>query len=200
MSHRTLVALDLVAKLALFGLLAHAVANPELPQYADKAMQWRAITYPIAVLAIPLAWWLFWRRRSFPAVSDLLVTLAFLIDTAGNALDLYDSIWWWDDLNHFGNWVLLSAAFVALGWPRDAARLIRVALGVGFGAVAAIIWELLEYVTFIPGSTEASTAYGDTLGDLTLGLLGSVVGASIAAWYLERRRREGGAPAAKRHA
>jgi hypothetical protein len=171
-----------------------------LPQYADKAMQWRAITYPIAVLAIPLAWWLFWRRRSFPAVSDLLVTLAFLIDTAGNALDLYDSIWWWDDLNHFGNWVLLSAAFVALGWPRDAARLTRVALGVGFGAVAAIIWELLEYVAFIHDSPEAATAYGDTLGDLALGLLGSVVGASIAAWYLERQRRDGGAPAAKRHA
>ena len=199
MNQRTLIALDVVAKLALFGLLVHAVANPELPQYADKAMQWRAITYPIAVLAIPLAWWLFWRMRPFPAVSDLLVTLAFLIDTAGNALDLYDSIWWWDDLNHFVNWVLLSAAFVALGWPRDAARLTRVALGVGFGAVVAIIWELLEYVTFIPNSPEAASAYRDTLGDLALGLVGSVVGAAIAASYLARHRRGSGSPAARRH-
>jgi hypothetical protein len=55
MSQRTLVALDVVAKLALFGLLVHAIANPELSQYADKAMQWRATTYPIAVLAMPLA-------------------------------------------------------------------------------------------------------------------------------------------------
>lgn len=200
MSQRTLIALDIVAKLALFGLLAHAVANPELPQYADKAMQGRAIAYPLAVLAIPVAWWLFWRERPFPALSDLLFTLPFLIDTAGNALDLYDSIEWWDDLNHFGNWILLSAAFVALGWPRDAATLTRVALGVGFGAVVAIIWELLEYVTFIPDSPEAATAYRDTLGDLALGLLGSIVGASITAWYLERHRRDGGPPVARRQA
>jgi hypothetical protein len=155
-------------------------------------MQGRAIAYPLAVLAIPVAWWLFWRGRPFPALSDLLFTLAFLIDTAGNALDLYDSIWWWDDLNHFANWALLSAAFVAFGWPRDAARLTRIALGVGFGAVAAIVWELLEYVTFIPDSPEAAGAYRDTLGDLALGLLGSVVGASIAVWYLERQRPEDG--------
>ncbi len=188
MNQKTLIVLDAAAKVALLGLLAHAVANPDLPQYADKAMQARAVAYPLAVLAIPLAWLLFWRGRPFPVVSDLLFTLAFLIDTAGNALDLYDSIEWWDDLNHFGNWILLSAAFVALGWPRDATRLTRVALGVGFGAVAAIVWELLEYVTFIPNSPEAATAYADTLGDLGLGLLGSLVGASIAAWYVDRHR------------
>jgi hypothetical protein len=194
MSRRTLVALDVAAKLALFALLLHAVTNPELPQYADKAMQARAIAYPLAVLAIPAAWLFFWRRQPFPVVSDLLFTAAFLVDTAGNALDLYDSIEWWDDLNHLGNWVLLSAAFVALGWPHGATRLTRVALGVGFGAVAAIIWELLEYVTFIPGSPEAATAYRDTLGDVGLGLLGSLVGASIAAWYLDRQHRDAEQP------
>jgi len=191
MSQRTLVALDIAAKLALLGLLLHAVANPDLPQYADKAMQGRALAYPLAVLTIPVAWWLFWRTWPFPVVSDLLFTLTFLIDTTGNALDLYDSIEWWDDANHFGNWILLSAAFVALGWPHDASRSVRVALGVGFGVVAAILWELLEYWTFIPDSPEAATAYADTLGDLGLGLLGSLVGASIAAWWVDRARKRG---------
>ena len=188
MSRRTLLALDVAAKLALLGLLLHAIANPELPQYADKAMQARALAYPMAVLAIPLAWWLRARERPFPVLSDLLFTLPFLIDTAGNALDLYDSIEWWDDANHFGNWVLLSAAFVTLGWPHDAAQLTRVALGVGFGAVAAIVWEILEFITFIPDSPEAATAYQDTLGDLALGLLGALVGATAAARYLEGHR------------
>jgi len=189
MNFRALVILDAAAKVALIALLLHAVLNPELPQYADKAMQWRALTYPLAIAVIPLAWWFFWRSRPFPVVTDLLVTLAFLIDTVGNALDLYDTIaWWWDDLNHFFNWILLSAAFVALGWPRDASRLTRVALGVGAGAVVAIIWELFEYVTFIPDSPEAATAYRDTLGDLGLGLLGSLVGASLAAWVVDRAR------------
>ena len=189
MSRTTLLALDVSAKLVLFGLLLHALANPELPQYADKAMRARAALYPLAVLAIPMAWWLFARQRPFPVLADLLFTLPFLIDTAGNSLDLYDRIEWWDDVNHLGNWILLSAAFVCLGWPHDAARLTRVALGVGFGAAAAILWELLEYVTFIPDSPEAATAYQDTLGDLALGLLGSLVGASVAAWYIDRQRQ-----------
>ena len=192
MSHRALLALDIAAKVALAALLLHALLNPDLPQYADKAMQWRVITYLPAVMVIPLAWWLFWRTRPFPVVSDLLFTLAFLIDTLGNALDLYDTIEWWDDLNHFGNWILLAAGFVALGWPARATRLTRVALGVGFGAVAAIIWEAFEYVTFVPGSPEAATAYQDTLGDLVLGLLGALVGASIAAWYVDRVIQERG--------
>ncbi len=191
MSQRSLLALDVAAKLTLLGLLLHATANPDLPQYADKAMGARVVTYPLAVLAIPMGWWLFSRQRPFPVLADLLFTLPFLIDTAGNALDLYDRIEWWDDANHFGNWALLSAAFVTLGWPRDATRLTRVALGVGFGAVAAIVWEALEYVTFIPDSPEAATAYQDTLGDLTLGLLGGLVGASVGASYLERHRRDG---------
>ena len=192
MSHRALLALDIAAKVALAALLLHALLNPDLPQYADKAMQWRVITYLPAVMVIPLAWWLFWRTRPFPVVSDLLFTLAFLIDTLGNALDLYDTIEWWDDLNHFGNWILLAAGFVALGWPARATRLTRVALGVGFGAVAAIVWEAFEYVTFVPGSPEAATAYQDTLGDLVLGLLGALVGATIAAWYVDRVIQERG--------
>ena len=187
MMRRTLLVLDVAAKLALFVLLLHAVANPELPQYAEKAMTARAVAYPFAVLALPAAWALFWRRRPFPVVSDLLVTSVFLIDTVGNALDLYDSIDWWDDANHFGNWILLAAAFVALGWPQRATYLTRVALGAGVGAMAAIVWELLEYVTFVPGSAEAATAYRDTLGDLGLGLMGAFVGASIAARTMQER-------------
>jgi hypothetical protein len=56
-----------------------------------------------------------------------------------------------------------------------------VGLGVGFVAVTAILWEFAEYVTFIRNSPELETAYTDTLGDLALGLSGSVVGALVTA-------------------
>ena len=49
-------------------------------------------------------------------------------------------------------------------------------LAVGFGAVTAILWELLEYVTFIRHSRELRTAYTDTLGDLSLGLASPALG------------------------
>ncbi|MDP9261428.1 MAG: hypothetical protein M3O89_05595 [Actinomycetota bacterium] len=60
-------------------------------------------------------------------------------------------------------------------------------LAVGFGAVTAILWELLEYITFIRNSPELKTAYHDTLGDLTLGLSGSTI-AALGTALLARKR------------
>jgi hypothetical protein len=87
-----------------------AVLRPDLPQFEGKAMTGRALTYPIAAFVVPLAWWLYGRKRSdrYPYPLDILLTLPFLIDVAGNALDLYDSIDWWDDANHFVNWGCLQ--------------------------------------------------------------------------------------------
>jgi hypothetical protein len=110
---------------------------------------------------------------------DILVTLPFVIDLAGNALNLYDAIDWWDDANHFVNWTLISAAIsIALGWT-NLPSLARFGLAVGMGAVIAIAWEIAEYVTFITNSQEMATAYRDTLGDLVLGTFGSAVGALL---------------------
>jgi len=194
---RLVLALDALAKVALILLLLHAIANPDLPQYADKAMQGRAFTYPLAVLAIPVAWALFGRGRGlpFPALADLLITLPFLIDTAGNALDLYDAIEWWDDANHLFNWMLLTGGFVLLTAPVRLAAWNRAALGAGFAAIAAIAWELLEYATFIPGSAEAAGAYRDTLGDLVLGTIGGSLASIVASWWIARRERHEAADA-----
>jgi hypothetical protein len=41
--------------------------------------------------------------------------------------------------------------------------------------------EFAEYITFIRNSDELETAYTDTLGDLALGLSGSVVAAAVTA-------------------
>ena len=49
------------------------------------------------------------------------------------------------------------------------------ALVVGFGAATAILWEIAEYFAFIRVSPELDTAYVDALGDLSLGLAGSVL-------------------------
>ena len=62
-------------------------------------------------------------------------------------------------------------------------------LVLGFGAVTHILWELAEHVTFIRGGPEEDTAYTDTLGDLTLSLSGSVVGALIVSAVAASRSR-----------
>ena len=184
--------MDIAAKALLVGLLIFAVLNPDLPQFAGKAMAGRALTYPLAAIVIPAGWWLFARRRDFPFDVDVLILSPFLIDTAGNALNLYDTVEWWDDANHLVNWALLTTGFVlALRWS-GVGVLNAALLGVGFGATTAILWELMEYVTFIRNSPELRTAYTDTLGDLALGLSGSVIASTVvvvAAYYQRRMRR-----------
>lgn len=186
---RAALACDVLVKLALVGLLLFAVIFPDLPQFEGKAVAWRAITYPVAALIVPAAWWAFARRSRYPFAADILLVLPFTIDTAGNAADLYDTISWWDDLNHLVNWGILTAGFLlatrslALPWWN------ALSVGIGFGGVTAILWELIEFVTFIRNSPERATAYTDTLGDLALGLTGSVIAAMLVTVLLLRRRQ-----------
>ena len=181
---RVLLAVDITIKVATMLLLLVALTLPELPQFQGKAFAGRAIAYPIALAIVPVAWLLLRRPIPYPVVPDILIGLPFLIDMVGNALGLYDSVEWWDDANHLVNWWLHTAAvailLAATGLPREA----RAGLGIAWAASTAILWELAEYVTFVPGSAEASTAYADTLGDLALGLLGGTIASVLIAWRL----------------
>jgi hypothetical protein len=169
---------DIAVKLALVGLLAFG-AFSGLQQFEGKAFGGRLIAYPIAVLVLPIAWRTFARPRPFPYLADLLITAPFLIDVLGNAADLYDTVDWWDDANHFFNWLLLSAGAGLLVSRQRLAVWALAGLVIGFGATSAVIWELAEYVAFIRNSPELATAYEDTLGDLALGTLGSVAAAVV---------------------
>lgn len=91
---------------------------------------------------------------------------------------------WWDDLNHFANWALLTAAVGLLLRCTTLPRVPCLGLAIGFGATTAILWELGEYLSFVQNSTERFTAYRDTMGDQALGLAGSVLG----GWLSTRQR------------
>ena len=131
------------------------------------------LLYPIAALIVPVAWRLRGSPPPYPYAADMLLVAPFLVDVAGNALDLYDSIVWWDDLNHFVNWALLCGALGAALLRTTLRPLVLFAVVTGFGAAAAILWEIGEYFAFIRGGTELATAYTDTLGDEILGLAGA---------------------------
>jgi hypothetical protein len=188
------VAADVAVKVATVGLLAWAILNPDLPQFQGKAFTGRAIAYPLALLAVPVGWWLLGRGRiPYPVAADILFGLPFLIDVAGNALNLYDTIEWWDDANHLVNWVLHTAAVGLLLRYGSWGTATRVALAFGYAVTSAVLWELAEYVTFVPNSPEATTAYADTLLDIALGMIGGFVGA-VATASLPLRRSEARLP------
>ena len=174
--------LDVAIKVATVALLAWAVASPDLPQFQGKAFTGRALAYPVALLAVPVAWWLFARRTMpYPVVPDILIALPFLIDVLGNALNLYDTIDAWDDLNHLVNWFLHTAAIGLLLRYGSWGFWTRVALGLCWAVTTAVLWEFAEFATFVQDSPEAATAYADTLGDLALGMTGGLVAAVLTA-------------------
>jgi hypothetical protein len=176
------------------GQLAVATFVPGLPQFEGKAFGSRLVAYPVLMAAPVVVWWLVARRRcpgsALPWAGFAFLAAPFLVDVTGNTLDLYDSVTWWDDANHFVNWLLLGLGVGAL-LRRAEVRptwVLGVAV-VGLGAVLAVLWELAEWWTFIRHGTELDTAYTDTLGDEALGTLGAAV-AALALVVLERDRRQ----------
>jgi hypothetical protein len=183
--------LDLLIKVALVLLLAFG-AFSGLERFAGKAFAWRLGGYSIAALLVPAIWVFRGRRPPFPYLVDILFVLPFLIDTIGNALDLYDTIDWWDDANHFVNWALVTGAIASALFRTHVNRAELFAIVVGFGGVTAILWEIGEYFAFIRNSSELATAYTDTLGDLALGLSGSTLTGVIAVIVVSRQGRPAG--------
>jgi hypothetical protein len=173
--------------------LAIATFIPGLPQFEGKAFGARLVAYPALMLLGPAVWALVrrWRRgtRPLPWAGFAWLMAPFAVDVTGNTLNLYDTVWWWDDANHLVNWLLLGIGIGLLlqrggvepPWALGA-------LVAGIGAVLAVGWELAEWYTFIRHGTELQTAYEDTLGDEALGTLG----AGLAGALVARGRRRNG--------
>ena len=172
--------LNIALKAVLVALIVAALVFGESERFSDKAMGARAIAYPL-LCAMPAAiWWIVRRRRPdvpYPHVADALVTSSFIVDLGGNALDLFDRLTWFDDAAHFTNWLLLGLALgITLRRGRPAFELVW--LVTGAGAVAAILWELAEYQSFVQ-TVEQLGIYRDTVGDLCLGTSGALVAGLI---------------------
>lgn len=178
-------AADVTAKFILVWLLVNALVDPDTANLRDKAAGARAVVYPLLAFTVPAIWLVWWKdRASFPWLADLMVTITCFSDILGNRMDLYDTIAWFDDWMHFMNTGLLAGSVILLTLHHSTGLLRGIERALAVGATAAIVWELGEYFAFIRGGTERNFAYTDTLGDLALGTLGSVVAATAihALW------------------
>jgi hypothetical protein len=154
------------------------------------------VAYPLLVAILPTVW--VWQRHrragravsSYPSLPAFLITVPFVVDLTGNALDFYDRIDVFDDACHLVNWATLSLAVgIALVGNPSLPSWAVAGLCTGFGATTAVLWEIGEYGAFVTNTPERFTLYRDTMADLALGLLGSAV-AGLICLALTRRRRE----------
>ncbi len=172
-----------IATVAVFALtiIQLAVATfGGLDQFEGKGFGYRLIAYPVLMLIVPVIWR--WRRPDgeMPWGAFALIMAPFLVDVTGNSLDLYDSVDWWDNANHFFNWMLLlwgCGLLLRIIWTGPTWGLVLTITGLG--AILAVGWELGEWYTFIRRGTELDGAYEDTLSDELLGTLGALVAALI---------------------
>jgi hypothetical protein len=179
MTRRVGLPLTVALKALVIGLTALGALGG-LERFEEKGFGWRLLWYPAAVLALPVLWRWLRRERPYPYLADVLITFPFFVDVMGNVLNLYDTIDWWDDVNHFANWLFLS---LGVGVLLLRTRFEAVALAgfvLAFGSTLAIVWELGEYLTFIrTNEDEFASAYTDTLGDLTFDLCGALIAAAL---------------------
>jgi hypothetical protein len=179
MTRRVGLPLTVALKALVIGLTALGALGG-LERFEEKGFGWRLLWYPAAVLALPVLWRWLRRERPYPYLADVLITFPFFVDVMGNVLNLYDTIDWWDDVNHLANWLFLS---LGVGVLLLRTRFEAVALAgfvLAFGSTLAIVWELGEYLTFIrTNEDEFASAYTDTLGDLTFDLCGALIAAAL---------------------
>ena len=168
------------AKVVLMTMLVLVLVDPTWGHLEGKAPVARALLYPTVALVVPVYRILRPSTEPYPWLSDLLLTLSGFTDILGNRLDLYDRVWWFDDAIHLGVTLCVSAAVVLLTVQRTATFAAVRDRSVAFGMTAAVGWELFEFVSFVTRSSEAPTAYADTIGDLVLGW----TGAWLAAWLV----------------
>lgn len=178
---------NIVAKAGLVVLLTVALLVPGFGNMDGKGLVPRAIGYPLAAFAVPIIWATWWRQRaSFPWAVDFLVTFTCFSDMLGNVLNLYDNVEPFDNVMHFVNTGLLTAAVILLTMHRSSSLGAVIERSLAFGVSAALVWEIAEFFAFLRFSPERLGAYADTLSDMTLGAIGSVL-AGICIHALWRR-------------
>lgn len=140
----------------------------------------------LTMLAGVLACVVLWQtlRDSLVMVSLTIVILGAVL---GWGLDFYDRIWWYDDIIHFLFSLVAVMAIARLTLYRFHAEpvvLLPVALWLAWLGIGSL-WEIGEWAADRLESTSHSRGYLDTMTDMILNSLGSIVGIrTYWRWFL----------------
>ena len=128
--------------------------------------------------------------RVVPPGLDAAFGAGLLVAAWSGSLGLYEQIGWLDLAVHGATTALAAAvgylAMVRAGWlvhPRETPAMGVVVVTVLLGLSLSVLWEQAEYLGATYLDPTIYVAYVDTIGDMTLGGLGSAVaGMGLGAW------------------
>ncbi|MFN3188416.1 MAG: hypothetical protein ACK42D_02640 [Candidatus Paceibacteria bacterium] len=114
----------------------------------------------------------------------------------GELADFYDMFWWWDLALHtvagVGITLIGFISLLAIFRQSDlrAAPFFTAALAVSISLAAAVVWEIYEFLidTFFPTGSLMQPSNHDTMTDLIVATLGSLVVGLSGYRYLKNRK------------
>ncbi|MBI2084515.1 MAG: hypothetical protein HYT70_02790 [Candidatus Aenigmarchaeota archaeon] len=181
--------LNILLRLLIVYFLVEVMLFPEDPRFAGKAIPLRNLIIVGGLsLLFPLLYFLGKKRKSYPYLADFIYLSIYIFDMAGNSLNLYDTVWYYDIIAHFyGTGAFAAVAYlVILGRQKFGAIKLSgfeiLLFAVGIATIIHVGLELQEYYTDVffgthnvVGKTNDVQGMADTGHDLVAGFLGSFV-------------------------
>lgn len=167
---------NLAIRIAIFYFLGEVLFLPDDPRFAGKAIPIRNLIIVVSLsLLFPLLYFLRkkWRtlpagRQEYPFWLDNLYLSIFALDMAGNSFNLYDSYFYFDLAPHFhGTGAVATILAGAFG--------LSFLTAAGSANLIHTLLEAQEYYTDVLAKTHNVRGVFDTVGDLTVGILGITI-------------------------
>ena len=132
-------------------------------------------------------------KITIPWVLELLIFLAVFLHVAGGVLGLYERFERWDTMTHFVSAFMLGVVSLTIiyimhvyweGITMDVRALMI--FTVIIGGFLGVIWEILEWSADQVLGTHEQFGLGDTMKDLVMDLVGSMLAALLGAkWIMD---------------
>lgn len=137
-----------------------------------------------------------------PPAFDITFSVTVQMAAWSNVVDLYRTVEWWDVVMHLVCTAVLTVMLYellarldvvpGLGDPTLKRRTVIVAF-TGIGLAISALWEMVEWIGFVGITDDIFVEYHDTIGDMAVGGLGSLIAGIVVAVALTRGSTRGSA-------
>ena len=175
---------NIALRVSILFFTLDAIINASDPRFAGKALGPRNVGILLGLsMLFPILHFIYKRWKRYPFWHDALYLSIFWLDMAGNTLNLYNSVEWWDHIPHFhGPGALSMVLMGAFGLTALAAA--------GLATILHVLLEVQEFYGDMILHTHNVNGIADSINDLAYGLAGMFVYTVLASRvrYLKLRR------------